>query len=183
MNLGEAYKRMHDPVAYLANLFAHEHVKFQYVHENDPDDSLFRVAYTFQEAIGKISDLETNSHLYKFQKDLKRRILWEREDKLEIKQDVEKEKREEEVREHAERSTAAVAAQPKDKGKGVLEVPSSPSLTTMEDMSEKGAELKRKFEKTGSQLQTQEELTKVDPKRQNIVAGSEHDQLPEARKK
>ena len=35
MNLGEASKRMHDLVAYLAHLFAHEHVKFQYVHEND----------------------------------------------------------------------------------------------------------------------------------------------------
>ena len=41
MNLGEASKIMHDPVAYLANLFTHEHVKFQYVHENDPDDSMF----------------------------------------------------------------------------------------------------------------------------------------------
>ena len=28
MSLGEAPKRMHDPATYLANLFAHEHVKF-----------------------------------------------------------------------------------------------------------------------------------------------------------
>ena len=57
MNLVEAYKTMHDPVAYLANLFAHEHVKFQYVHQNQPDDSMLRVATTFQEAIGKITNL------------------------------------------------------------------------------------------------------------------------------
>ena len=35
MNLGEAFKGMHDPVAYLDDLFAHEHVKFQYVHESE----------------------------------------------------------------------------------------------------------------------------------------------------
>ena len=42
MNLGEASKRMHDPMAYLSNLFAHEKIKFHYVHESDPDDSMFR---------------------------------------------------------------------------------------------------------------------------------------------
>ena len=57
MSLGEAHKIMYDPVAYLANLFAHEHVKFQYVHQNQPDDSMLRVATTFQEAIGKITNL------------------------------------------------------------------------------------------------------------------------------
>ena len=41
MNLGEAFKRMHDLIGYLADLFAHEHLKLQYVHENEPDDSMF----------------------------------------------------------------------------------------------------------------------------------------------
>ena len=41
MNLGEASKRMHDPMAYLSTLFGHEHIKFNYVHESDPDDSMF----------------------------------------------------------------------------------------------------------------------------------------------
>ena len=36
MNLGEEFKRMHDPMGYLSDLFAHEHLKFQYVHENEP---------------------------------------------------------------------------------------------------------------------------------------------------
>ena len=41
MILGETPKIMHDLVAYFDNLFSHEHVKFQYVHENGPDDSMF----------------------------------------------------------------------------------------------------------------------------------------------
>ena len=41
MNLGEEFKRMHGPVGYLAALFAHEHMKFQYIHENNPNDSMF----------------------------------------------------------------------------------------------------------------------------------------------
>ena len=56
MNLGEAFKRMHDPIGYLANLFAHEHLKLQYVHENEPDDSMLQGPTTLQEAIGKMSD-------------------------------------------------------------------------------------------------------------------------------
>ena len=83
---------MHDPVAYLTNLFAHEHVKFQYVHENDPDDSMFQGVTNFQEAMGKITDPYTKSHLYKYQKDIKERTLQERGDKLKIQQDPENEK-------------------------------------------------------------------------------------------
>ena len=98
-------------------------VKFQYVHQNQLDDSMFRVATTFQEAIGKITDPEIKSHLYMFQKDLKRINMREREDKLRIKQDLEKRKREEEVTEHAARFAVAFAAQPENKGKGVLEGP------------------------------------------------------------
>ena len=47
MSLGEIFKRMHDPVWFLHNLFAHKHAKFQYVHENEPDDSIMRGASTF----------------------------------------------------------------------------------------------------------------------------------------
>ena len=42
MSLGEVFKRMHDPVHFLHNLFAHEHAKFQYVHENEPNDSMMQ---------------------------------------------------------------------------------------------------------------------------------------------
>ena len=47
MHLGEAPKRMHDPKSYMANLFAHERARSHYVHENDPDDSMFRAAVDF----------------------------------------------------------------------------------------------------------------------------------------
>ena len=56
MNLGEAPKRMHDPKSYLANLFAHEHAKYHYVHEDDHDDSMFRAVVDFREAMGNIED-------------------------------------------------------------------------------------------------------------------------------
>ena len=94
MKLGEAFKRMHDPMAYLDDVFSHEHVKFQYIHENDLDDSMFRGATNFQEAMDKITDPETNLHLYKYQKDLKTIIVGERGDKLKIKEYLQKEKTE-----------------------------------------------------------------------------------------
>ena len=56
MNLGEAPKRMHDPKYYLANLFAHEHAKSHYVHEDDPNDSMFIATVYFREAMEKIED-------------------------------------------------------------------------------------------------------------------------------
>ena len=89
---------MHDPMAYLANIFAHEHIKFHYVHENDPNDSMFRATTYFQEAMNKIIDTDTKSHIYKYQKDIKIRILCEREDKLEINKNIQKEKTKKEAR-------------------------------------------------------------------------------------
>ena len=56
MNLGEASKRMHDPIFYLANIFKHEAVRFQYSHENDLDDSMFLGATNFKEEMSKITD-------------------------------------------------------------------------------------------------------------------------------
>ena len=91
MSLGEVFKRMHDPLGFFHNVFAQEHVKFQDVHENEPDDSMMQGASTFQEAIHKIHDPETKSHQYVYEKDLKRRILRERENKFELKQDLDKE--------------------------------------------------------------------------------------------
>ena len=84
----------------------------------------------------------------------------------------EKEKREEEAREHAARFATAVGAQSENKGIGFLEGPLSPSLTAIEDMSEKGAEIKINFEKFEYELQAETELTEVNPKRLNTVAVS-----------
>ena len=113
MSLGEVFKRMHDLVGFLHNLFAHEHAKFQYVHENERDDSMMQGASTFQEAICKIHDPGTNLHQYMYENDLKRRIMLERANKLEPKQDFDKEKTEQEAREYLARS---VAARSEDKG-------------------------------------------------------------------
>ena len=52
---------------------------------------------------------------------------------------IEKEKREKEAREHATRFAAIVVAQYEKKGTGVLQGQLISSLTTMEDMSKKGA--------------------------------------------
>ena len=88
MYLGEASKRMHEPMFYLVNPFAHEHVIFHYVHENYPDDSMFQEATNFKEVMNKITDLNTKSYMYKYDKDIKIWIFHERGDKLKIKQDL-----------------------------------------------------------------------------------------------
>ena len=84
MHLGEAPKRMHDPKSYLENLFAHERVRSQYVHENEHNDSMFRATMYFLQAMGKIEDLEVKSHLYKYQMETKDHTLHYRETKLKI---------------------------------------------------------------------------------------------------
>ena len=141
MSLGEVFKRVHDPVRFLHNLFAHEHAKFQYVDENEPDDSMMRGASNFQEVIRKISEPEAKSHQYIYEKDLKRRILLERANKLELKQDLDREKKEQEERDYLARSAVVVAARYKDNRKGVLRGPCRPSLCRMEDTLDKGVEL------------------------------------------
>ena len=62
MNLGEEPNRMHDPKYYHANLFGHESAKSHYVHEDDPDDSMFRAVVDFREEMGKIEDPKVKSH-------------------------------------------------------------------------------------------------------------------------
>ena len=66
MNLGEALRRMHDPKAYLASLFAHERDKFHYAHEDLPDDCMYRATVDFREALGKIIDPDVKAHVFKF---------------------------------------------------------------------------------------------------------------------
>ena len=71
--------------------------------------------------------------------DLKIRNLCERGDKLKIKQDLQKDNTEEEAREHVANS---IAIHPKDKGKGILDRPSNPSIVEMEVTLQNGAEFK-----------------------------------------
>ena len=62
---------MHDPKAYVASFFSHEWAKFQYAHEDIPEDSIHTENVDFKEALGKIIDPYVKVHVFKYQKDLK----------------------------------------------------------------------------------------------------------------
>ena len=117
---------MHDPKYYLSNLFAHEHAKSHYVHEDDPDDSMLREDVDFRVAMGKIEDPKVESHIYKYIKDIKDHTLHYRETKLKIEQDLQNQNMEKEAKEQATSFDAALATESKVKGKGILDGPSSP---------------------------------------------------------
>ena len=84
MHLGEAPKRMHELKSYLENLFAHQCARSHYVHENYPDDSMFREAVDFWQEMNNIKDPKVKSQLYKYQKETKDRTFHYRETKLNI---------------------------------------------------------------------------------------------------
>ena len=90
MNLGESPRRIHDPKAYLANLFVQEHDKFQYDHEDDPNDSIYKEAMDFQEALRNIVDPYVKFHVFKYQKDLKDSVLHFRKLRLAIEENLQR---------------------------------------------------------------------------------------------
>ena len=98
MKLGEAVKRMHDPKAFLASLFAQEKAKFNYTHEDLPDDSMYRAFVDFREALEKIADPEVKSHVFKYQKEIKEftlhfiKLKFEEEEKV-VRENMEREAR------------------------------------------------------------------------------------------
>ena len=120
-----------------------------------------------------ITDPNVKSHVYKYQKYLKIRILHEREAKLKIKEDLQKENKKNEAREHATISATALAAQPMNKGKGILDGPSSPHVSSLENTLQKGAEFKRNLEKINFQLQTHTEMAETHSKKQETQVSSE----------
>ena len=73
-----------------------------------------------------------------YEKDLKRRILRERENRFELKQDIDKEKTEQGVREYLARSVVVVATQSKDKGKGVVKSQLAPPFSEWKIRWKKG---------------------------------------------
>ena len=75
MKLGEYGKRIHDPKALLASLFAQEKAKFNYTHEDLSDDSMCKEFVDFWEAVEKITDTKVNSHVFKYQKEIKESTL------------------------------------------------------------------------------------------------------------
>ena len=77
MKLGEAVKRMHDPKALLAILFAQEKAKLNYTHEYFPNDStVYRAFVYFWEALENIIVPELKSHVFKYQKEIKESTLY-----------------------------------------------------------------------------------------------------------
>ena len=56
MKLGEAYKRMRDPNAFLVSLFYQEKAKLNYTHEDFPNDSMYRGFADFRQALDKITN-------------------------------------------------------------------------------------------------------------------------------
>ena len=86
----------------------------------------------------KITGPEMKLILYKYQKEVKTKIVRERGDKLKIKEDLQKEKTEQEVREDSTSSVVSLVAQPKDKEKRVLQGSSIFCIGTMEDTLQKG---------------------------------------------
>ena len=98
MKLGEAVKRMHDPKAFLASIFAQEKDKFNYTHEYQLDDSMYREFVDFREAVENIIVPEVKSHVFKYQKEMKEYILHFRKLKFEEEEKVVRENMEKEAR-------------------------------------------------------------------------------------
>ena len=88
MNIGEEQKRMHDPKSYLASHFVQEHSKIQYIHENEPNDSIYRESIYFQEFFSRITDPNVKAHILKYQKDLNISVLHFRQVKLVVEENI-----------------------------------------------------------------------------------------------
>ena len=93
----------------------------------------FKELSIFKQEMDKILDPERKLIMYKYQNEVKTKIVGKRGDKLKIKEDLEKEKSEQEVTEDATISVVALAGQLKAKGKCVLQVSSIFCIGTMED--------------------------------------------------
>ena len=65
---------------------------------------------------------------------------------------------EKEAKEKATSFATTLATKSKDKGKGILDGPSSLQPASMEDTLQKGAEFKKNLEKISSQLRTHIEM-------------------------
>ena len=85
MNLGEAPKRMHDPKAFLANQLMQDHMKIMYVHQEIPDDSIYRGAKHFSEVVRRIPTPQEKIVIFQYQKELKTTVLHYRKLKLTMK--------------------------------------------------------------------------------------------------
>jgi len=120
MKLGEAYKRMRDPNAFLVSLFYQEKAKLNYTHEDFPNDSMYRGFVDFRQALDKITYPEVKSHVFKYQKEIKETTLCKRRSIFEAEDKLDRENMEREARQQGT-TTSSSTLQLKEKGKAVIE--------------------------------------------------------------
>ena len=156
MKLGEAYKRMRDPNAFLVSLFYQEKAKLNYTHEDFPNDSMYRGFVDFRQALDKITDPEVKSHVFKYQKEIKETTLCKRRSKFEAEDKLDKENMEREAREARQQGTIAssLALQSKEKGKAAIETYGSGQYSQEMEVLQRGEAFKLGLVKLGYQLQT-----------------------------
>ena len=127
---------------------------FQYAHEDEPDDSIYRETMDFQEELSNITDPYVKYHAFKYQKDLKDSTLHFRNVKLSIEENLQRQNIEKETKYQATSSSAALDTKSKDKGKAILETLVRTQPSQMLETLHKGAYFKRNLEKLNSQLYT-----------------------------
>ena len=171
---------MHDPKAYLANLFGQECAKFQYSHEDQLDDYIYRVPIDFQESLGNIIDRYVKDHVFKYRKDLKESTLHFRKVKLAIEENLHRQNIEKESQDQVEISSAALVSQSNDSGKVVMETPMRTQPSQMLETLHKEIELKRNIENLSFQLKTQTEQAEPQPKKKRTRLVIQQVQVPEA---
>ena len=88
MNLGGVPKRRHDHNSLLENHFVQEHMKVTYVHEEQPDDPIYRGAINFSEVVRRISISEEKTFIFQYQKYLKTKVLHFRQIQLTVEENV-----------------------------------------------------------------------------------------------
>ena len=57
LKLEESSKRMHDPRGLLASHFSWDHLKSHYEHQNEPNDSIYKGFYSFQDVLARAATL------------------------------------------------------------------------------------------------------------------------------
>ena len=63
----------------MANHFVQEHMKVTYIHEEQPDDSIYRGAINFSEVVSRIPTHKEQTFIFQYQKDMNTRVLYFRQ--------------------------------------------------------------------------------------------------------
>ena len=74
MKLGVASKRKHDPKGFLSAHFKQHHVKIDYVHEENLDDSIYQAVKTFSEVLARAKRKDEQNLILQYQHEIKTRV-------------------------------------------------------------------------------------------------------------